>query len=100
MRNQIKYKASFKTHRQRKKETKVEVEKCCTHFYSERNSCTHFIDIIQLKNKMSGFKIDVFNGVYEINIDTFKNLNNMKSCISLDTLILNPDHKMNSIHFI
>jgi hypothetical protein len=39
---------------------------------------------------MSKFKVDVFNSVYEINIDTsFKKLNNVKLCTPLNALILN-----------
>jgi hypothetical protein len=53
-----------------------------------------------ISNERLGFKINVSNGVYKINIGTpFKNLNNVKSCISLDESILNRDHKINSIHF-
>jgi hypothetical protein len=41
------------------------------------------------------------NGVYEVDVGmSFKNLNNMKSCIPLDASTLNPDYKIDSIHFI
>jgi hypothetical protein len=46
--------------------------------------------ILLISNKMSKFKVDVFNSVYEINIDTsFKKLNNVKLCTPLNALILN-----------
>jgi hypothetical protein len=49
---------------------------------------------------MSRFKIDVFNSVYEVNIDTsFKKLNNVKSCTPLNVLILNFDYKINNFSF-
>jgi hypothetical protein len=48
--------------------------------------------IISISNKISGFKVDAYNGVYEVNVDTsFKNLNKVKSCTPLDASILNPD---------
>jgi hypothetical protein len=41
------------------------------------------------------------NGIYKVNIDTFfKNLNNVKLCTPLDLSTLNPNYKMDSIHFI
>jgi len=57
--------------------------------------------ILSISNEKSGFKIDASNGVYEANVDTsFKNLNNVKSCTLLYASTLNPDHKIDSIHFI
>jgi hypothetical protein len=57
--------------------------------------------ILSISNVLSRFKVDASNSVYEVNVSTsFKNLNNVKSCIPLDVLILNPDRKMDSIHFI
>jgi hypothetical protein len=48
--------------------------------------------ILFISSKISRFKVDAFNGVYEVNIDTsFKNLNKVKSCTQLDASILNPD---------
>jgi hypothetical protein len=49
---------------------------------------------------MLGFKVDASNCLYEINVDTsFKNLNNIKSCTPLDLSTLNPDKKIDSIHY-
>jgi hypothetical protein len=56
--------------------------------------------ILSISNERLRFKVDVSNGVYEVNIATsFKNLNNVKLCIPLNESTLNPDHKMDSIHF-
>jgi hypothetical protein len=50
---------------------------------------------------MSGFEVSTSNSVYEVNVGTsFGVYNNVKSCTPLYVLTLNPDHKMNSIHFI
>jgi len=50
---------------------------------------------------MLEFKIDVSNGIYEVNVGmSLKNLKNVKLCTLLDVLTLNYDYKMNSIHFI
>jgi hypothetical protein len=50
---------------------------------------------------MLWFKVDVSNGVYEVNVCMpFKSLNNIKLCATLAISTLNHDHKMNSIHFI
>jgi hypothetical protein len=57
--------------------------------------------ILSISNEMSGFKINASNGVYEINaVTSFKNLNNVKSCTSLDASTLNYDYKMDSINLI
>jgi hypothetical protein len=56
--------------------------------------------ILSILNERSGFKIDTSNGVYEVNVGmSFKNLNNVKSCTLLDASTLNPDHKIDGIHF-
>jgi hypothetical protein len=47
------------------------------------------------------FEVDATNNIYKVNVNTyFKILNNVKSYTLLDTLTLNHDHKMDSIHFI
>jgi hypothetical protein len=56
--------------------------------------------IVFISNERTRFKVNAYNGVYEVNVDTFfKNVNNVKSCILLDTSTLNLDHKINSIYF-
>jgi hypothetical protein len=57
--------------------------------------------ILSISHERSGFEVNVSNGIYEVNIDTsFKILSNVKSSTPLDVLILNPDHKIDNIHFI
>jgi hypothetical protein len=44
---------------------------------------------------MSRFKVDTFNGVYEVNVVTsFKNLNSIKLCTPLNISILNHNYKI------
>jgi hypothetical protein len=48
--------------------------------------------ILFISNEMSGFEVGVSDSVYKVNVDTsIKILNNVKSCIPLDVLTLNPD---------
>jgi hypothetical protein len=57
--------------------------------------------ILSISNVLSRFKLDASNSVYEVNVITsFKNLNNVKLCTPLDVSTLNPDRKIDSIHFI
>jgi hypothetical protein len=57
--------------------------------------------MLSILNERSRFKVGVSNVVYEVNVDTsFEILYNIKSCTTLDVLTLNPDHKMDNIHFI
>jgi hypothetical protein len=58
--------------------------------------------ILSISNEKSAFELGVSNDdVYEVNINmSFINLHNVKSCILLNVLILNHNHKINNINFI
>jgi hypothetical protein len=57
--------------------------------------------MLSISNERSGFNVCASNGVYEVNIDmSFKNLNNVTTCTPINTLTLNPNHKIDSIQFI
>jgi hypothetical protein len=57
--------------------------------------------ILSILNEMSKSKVNIFNNVYEININIFfKNLNNIKLGIPLNSITSNFDNKINNINFI
>jgi hypothetical protein len=51
-------------------------------------------NILSILNERSGFKVGASNSVCEVNVGTsFQILNNVKSCMPLDALTLNSNHK-------